>query len=93
MLLHLLHISVEQIFSAELLILVEALLDELDSAVAPTPAPVVEKRSVVGRSGVLGDVQPSKTGKCRIADDYTVRILLFLTALSFSLKSIPYHDL
>jgi len=40
---------------------VEALLDELDSAVAPTPAPVVEKRSVVGRSGVLSENQPSKT--------------------------------
>ena len=45
--------------------IVEALLDELDSAVAPTPAPVVEKRSVVGRSGVLNENQPSKTGKYR----------------------------
>ena len=42
---------------------VEALLDELDSAVAPTPAPVVERRPAAGRAGLTNDgILPSKTG-------------------------------
>ncbi|XP_065055496.1 paxillin-like isoform X1 [Rhopilema esculentum] len=41
---------------------VEALLDELDSAVAPTPAPVVERRPAAGRAGLSNDgTLPSKT--------------------------------
>lgn len=43
---------------------VEALLDELDSAVAPTPAPVVQTRPSAGRAGLSDEgALPSKTGK------------------------------
>eukprot|EP00112_Aurelia_sp_Birch-Aquarium-sp1_P004379 Seg1494.10 transcript_id=Seg1494.10/GoldUCD/mRNA.D3Y31 product=Paxillin protein_id=Seg1494.10/GoldUCD/D3Y31 len=41
---------------------VEALLDELDSAVAPTPAPVVQTRPSAGRAGLSDEgALPSKT--------------------------------
>ena len=50
------------------LVSVEALLDELDSAVAPTPAPVVQTRPLAGRAGLSGEgALPSKTGKIQLA--------------------------
>ena len=61
--------------------LVEALLDELDNTVALTPAPVVEKRSVIGRSGVLYDDQPSKTGKYMMLSTYIVVVVPLLACV------------
>ena len=51
------------------LVSVEAMLDELDSAVAPTPPPVVQTRPLAGRAGLTGEgALPSKTGKIQFCE-------------------------